>query len=77
MKPKIQTNKKGVFLFTNKGKTKMEKTNPYFKGFNDGFKKGYESNPYSMDAYRWLYKVGYDAGISEYCRINHPEDENT
>jgi hypothetical protein len=76
MKPKIQTNKKGVFLVTNKEKIKMEKTNPYLKGFNHGLKKGYENNPYSMDAYRWLYKVGYDAGVSEYCHINHPEDEN-
>ena len=76
MKPTIQTNKKGVFFVTNRGKIKMEKTNAYVKGYNHALKRGYDNNPYSIDAYRWLYKVGYDAGISEYCNINHPEDEN-
>lgn len=76
MKAKIQTNKKGIFLVKNKTKTKMEKTNAYLKGFHHGLKRGWENNPYSIDAYCWLYKVGYDAGVSEYCRIEHPEDEN-
>ena len=76
MKPQIQTNKKGIFLVTSKGKQKAEKTNPYLKGFNQALKKGFGNNNYSIDAYRWLYNIGYDAGISEYCRINHPDDEN-
>jgi hypothetical protein len=76
MKAKINTNKKGIFLVINKEKIRIEKTKAYIKGFDHGLKKGYDKNPYTIDAYRWLYNVGYDAGVSEYCYINHPEDEN-
>jgi len=74
MKPKIHTNKKGIYLVTNKGKVKAEKSNPYLKGFNHALKKGIQNNPYSIDAYRYLYRIGYDRGITEYCIINHPEE---
>lgn len=65
MKPTIRTNKKGIFLVTIKEKTKAEKTNPYIKGYNRALKKGSDNNPYSVDAYRWLYKMGYDAAINQ------------
>lgn len=51
-------------------------TDPEKVGFADGFQKGVESNPFTCDKDRQLYRKGYDAGVAEFCRINHPEDEN-
>ena len=50
----------------------------YCRGFVDAYEQGVENNPWSgeMDVYNYAqYKMGYDAGITEYCRDNHPEDE--
>jgi hypothetical protein len=54
----------------------VEKTPEYMKGFLDGFEKGYENNRYKNDAKRYAYDIGYEAGVSYYCQVEHPEDEN-
>jgi hypothetical protein len=46
----------------------------YQLGFQHGLKEGVENNPFDDDIDRHLYRIGYDAGVSEYCRIEHPED---
>jgi hypothetical protein len=49
----------------------------YNLGFIHGLELGYEENPYDPEDYPKLthqYRLGYDAGVSEYCRINHPEE---
>jgi hypothetical protein len=74
MKPSIQTTKQGIFLLKGSTRLKAETSTPYLKGFEDAFKRGVEKNSYATDAYRYLYRIGYDAGITEYCRINHPEE---
>jgi hypothetical protein len=55
----------------------------YCKGFVDGYESGISNNPYDGaspcydEKLRHLhYRTGYDAGVSEYCRDTHPEDEN-
>jgi hypothetical protein len=51
----------------------------YCKGFVHGFDKGVSKNPYDGEHQAInhnLYKIGYDAGVTEYCREEHPEDEN-
>lgn len=57
-------------------KVPIEKSVAYKRGFLDALKKGVDTNPYSWDSYRHLYSRGYDAGITEYCRREHPEEEN-
>jgi hypothetical protein len=47
----------------------------YCKGFVDGYEQGISNNPYDggnpNDAYNHLqYKLGYDAGVAEYCKDN-------
>jgi hypothetical protein len=54
----------------------------YCKGFVDGFDEGISNNPYNgweeHFAYNHLqYKIGYDAGVAEYCKLeldNKEED---
>jgi len=56
---------------------KNEDTLAYQTGFRDGLEYGYEkNNKYKRDKERWLYRMGYDAGVAEYCREEHPEDED-
>ena len=47
-------------------------------GYWHGRDQGIESNPYDSEDNPYLYaayRLGYDCGISDYCRDNHPEDE--
>lgn len=55
----------------------------YCKGFVDGYQEGVSENPYDggsfdlAEQYRHLqYKLGYDAGVAEYCRdeLDTPEE---
>jgi hypothetical protein len=51
----------------------------YCKGFTDGYENGIYNNPWEneFEIYNHLqYKIGYDAGVAEYCRDHHPEDED-
>lgn len=57
---------------------KNEDTLAYQTGFADGLEFGYEKrNKYKRDKERLLYRMGYDAGVSEYCHQEHPEDEES
>jgi hypothetical protein len=54
----------------------------YCKGFVDGYEEGVSDNPYDgwngkgKELLNHIqYKMGYDAGVAEYCRDVHPEDE--
>jgi len=54
----------------------------YCKGFVDAYEQGIRNNPYDGGSFdqdeinrHVQYKLGYDAGITEYCRDFHPEDE--
>lgn len=47
---------------------------PYCKGFVDAFKDGIRKNDFEIDMQRFLYNLGYDAGITEYCNATHPEE---
>jgi hypothetical protein len=55
-----------------------ERSIGYCKGFVDGYEEGIYHNPWEneFDVYQHLqYKYGYDAGVAEYCRDKHPEEE--
>ena len=43
-------------------------------GYIHGLKEGVDNNPFKDDTERHVYRLGYDAGVSEYCRVAHPED---
>ena len=54
----------------------------YCQGFADGYKIGVDSNPYDGGSpdqkekdNQLFYRIGYDAGVAEYCSEVHPEDE--
>lgn len=50
----------------------------YKKGYNDGLNTGVENNPYDgmvNPKLHIMYRQGYDAGVADYCREVHPEDE--
>lgn len=53
----------------------IEDMESYKLGFKHGLEEGVDTNPYEMDTDRYLYRRGYDAGITEYCRREHPEDK--
>lgn len=53
----------------------IEQTEAYEIGFRHGLKEGVDMNPFEKDFERYCYRRGYDAGVSEYCRQEHPEDE--
>ena len=55
----------------------IEETEAYELGFKHGLEEGVDMNPFEKDLERYLYRRGYDAGVSEYCRQEHPEEENT
>jgi hypothetical protein len=55
----------------------IEETEAYEIGFRHGLKEGVDMNPFTKDLERYLYRRGYDAGVTQYCYENHPEDENT
>jgi hypothetical protein len=46
----------------------------YCKGFVDGYYDGVSDNNFGIDEDRILYKIGYDAGVAEYCNTTHPEE---
>lgn len=46
----------------------------YCKGFVDAYKRGVENNTFETDRERVLYKLGYEAGITEYCNATHPDE---
>jgi hypothetical protein len=48
----------------------------YALGYYHALYEGYTPNNPFMDRYYAHYKRGYDAGISEYCAIVHPEEIN-
>jgi hypothetical protein len=51
----------------------------YCKGFVDGYEEGVDNNPYDGDSEavnNSLYKIGYDAGVAEYCRENLDSEES-
>lgn len=54
----------------------VEETEAYEIGFKHGLKEGVDMNPYHKEIERYCYRRGYDAGVSEYCRSEHPEDKD-
>lgn len=51
-------------------------TPAYKEGFIDGYKFGVEHNIYERgDKRRHEYDTGYEAGVAQYCREEHPEEE--
>jgi hypothetical protein len=46
----------------------------YCKGFVDGYYDGCSNNPFNNSHDILLYKIGYDAGVTEYCNETHPEE---
>jgi hypothetical protein len=44
-------------------------------GFMHGLKEGVENNPFEDDIERHLYRIGYDAGVAEYCWEKLPEEK--
>ena len=53
----------------------VEQSEAWEIGFNDGLNEGVDTNPYKKDFERYCYRRGYDAGVTEYCYQNHPEDK--
>ena len=53
----------------------LNKKAAYALGFYHALYDGFQHNPF-MDQYYNEYKKGYDAGISEYCMIEHPDEVN-
>lgn len=48
----------------------------YAVGYYDGRVHGEENNPYDgNDERRAYYKHGYEAGVADYCREAHPEEQ--
>ena len=47
----------------------------YALGYYHGRVEGVEENPYADDKARHDYRLGYDAGVADYCREMHPEEE--
>jgi hypothetical protein len=56
-------------------KEELEKQKAYQLGFYDGFTVGIEDNTFTDDMDRHLYRLGYDAGIAEYCWEKLPEEK--
>jgi hypothetical protein len=54
-------------------KEELEKQKAYQLGFYDGFTVGVEDNTFDDDMDRHLYRLGYDAGVAEYCWEKLPE----
>lgn len=48
----------------------------YMLGYLNGNKNGIDINPYKKDNQRFLYEMGYNSGVADYCREAHPEDYN-
>lgn len=55
----------------------------YCKGFVDGYEVGISNNPYDGGSFNYdeqykhlQYKIGYDAGVAEYCRTELDSPEN-
>lgn len=46
----------------------------YCRGFLDGYYEGVDINEFKDSKDRLLYKIGYDAGVAEYCNSTHPEE---
>lgn len=49
----------------------------YCKGFVHGYEEGVDMNPYDGESEahsRNQYRIGYDAGVAEYCNATHPEE---
>ena len=46
----------------------MQEDKAYDLGFLHGLQEGIEDNPFEDDMKRHFYRIGYDAGVSEYCR---------
>ena len=64
--------------------TPNERNIGYCKGFVHGYDEGISNNPYDggsfneEEQYRHLqYKIGYDAGVAEYCKdeLDKKQDE--
>ena len=56
-------------------KSDLQKHYAYALGYLDGMDKGTEDCPFASDELAHLYRQGYDCGVADYCRKNHPEDE--
>ena len=54
----------------------IEETEAYELGFKHGLEKGFDMNPFQKDLERYLYRRGYNAGVSDYCTKDYPEEEN-
>ncbi len=48
----------------------------YMLGYLHGYKDGIDNNPYEKDAQRFLYRNGYETGVTDYCIEAHPEGCN-
>jgi hypothetical protein len=50
-----------------KDNIRIEDTIAYKLGFEHGLKEGVDNNTFENDYDRHSYRIGYDAGVSEYC----------
>jgi ribosome modulation factor len=53
----------------------MDEMYAYARGYYDGRENGVENCPFEAENLRLHYKQGYEAGVHDYCREAHPEDE--
>jgi hypothetical protein len=58
-----------------------ERSVAYCKGFIDGYEEGISNNPYDgweehFKQQHLQYRIGYDAGVAEYCKdeLDQPEE---
>lgn len=56
-------------------KIKTSELYAFAVGYYDARSKGNENCPFDLDHLKSMYNLGYEAGIHDYCRENHPEDE--
>lgn len=53
----------------------MNHVRAYVAGYYDGRANGWENNDFMLDMERHMYKLGYDAGVTDYCNdIGSEED---
>jgi hypothetical protein len=52
----------------------VETTGAYQLGFKHGLKEGVDMNAYENDLEKIWYRMGFDAGVAEYCRSDSLED---
>ena len=53
----------------------MDELYAFARGYYDGREIGSENCPFEVDNIRSYYRQGYEVGVHDYCKENHPEDE--